>query len=296
MQNVQDYGFRLYNPSIGKFLSVDPLSPKYPELTPYQFASNTPIQAIDLDGLEAYYVHGTWSSPETFSAFDLENDKTIKEIFGNETIVDNFEWGDGGKNLDKYRQSGAKKLVAEIKASVEDGEPITIVGHSHGGNVSIIAVNLMMQDEFFDDKEINLVTINTPVREYQLNADAKGRVDHYNIYDTGDPVQSGGGNDPDKFVRGGTYGGLFTKKQRIEEGDRAGKLMTGEFGDAGRTFEGAINIKTSKVHWNPLGGAHNSHNLIDEWKEELQKGYNKKNDIGTSSEGGTTSPPPTPTP
>jgi hypothetical protein len=32
---------------------VDPITDKYPELTPYQFASNTPIQAIDLDGLEA---------------------------------------------------------------------------------------------------------------------------------------------------------------------------------------------------------------------------------------------------
>jgi RHS repeat-associated protein len=50
---TQDYGFRIYNPSLGKFLSVDPLSPKYPELTPYQFASNTPIHAIDLDGLES---------------------------------------------------------------------------------------------------------------------------------------------------------------------------------------------------------------------------------------------------
>jgi RHS repeat-associated protein len=51
---LQDYGFRIYNPSLGRFLSVDPLAPKYPELTPYQFASNTPIQAIDLDGLEAW--------------------------------------------------------------------------------------------------------------------------------------------------------------------------------------------------------------------------------------------------
>lgn len=34
-------------------MSVDPLSPKYAMLTPYQFASNTPIWAIDLDGLEA---------------------------------------------------------------------------------------------------------------------------------------------------------------------------------------------------------------------------------------------------
>ena len=51
--NMYDYGFRIYNPRLGKFLSVDPLFKSYAELTPYQFASNTPIQAIDLDGLEA---------------------------------------------------------------------------------------------------------------------------------------------------------------------------------------------------------------------------------------------------
>lgn len=48
-----DYGFRIYNPRLGRFLSVDPLTDKFPMLTPYQFASNTPIWAIDLDGLEA---------------------------------------------------------------------------------------------------------------------------------------------------------------------------------------------------------------------------------------------------
>jgi len=36
-----------------RFLSVDPLTKKYPQLTPYQFASNQPIWAIDLDGTEA---------------------------------------------------------------------------------------------------------------------------------------------------------------------------------------------------------------------------------------------------
>jgi hypothetical protein len=36
-----------------RFLSVDPIGRKYPELTPYQFASNMPISAIDLDGEEA---------------------------------------------------------------------------------------------------------------------------------------------------------------------------------------------------------------------------------------------------
>lgn len=50
--NQQDYGMRIYDSRIAKFLSVDPITAQYPELTPYQFASNSPISGIDLDGLE----------------------------------------------------------------------------------------------------------------------------------------------------------------------------------------------------------------------------------------------------
>lgn len=52
--NQQDYGMRVYDPRLGKFQSIDPLTMEYPELTPYQFAGNTPIQAIDLDGAETW--------------------------------------------------------------------------------------------------------------------------------------------------------------------------------------------------------------------------------------------------
>jgi RHS repeat-associated protein len=50
--NQQDYGMRIYDGRIGKFLSVDPLTKNYPWYTPYQFAGNSPIKFIDLDGLE----------------------------------------------------------------------------------------------------------------------------------------------------------------------------------------------------------------------------------------------------
>ncbi len=50
--NIYDYGFRIYNPRIGKFLSVDPLTKEYAWYTPYQFAGNKPIKYIDLDGKE----------------------------------------------------------------------------------------------------------------------------------------------------------------------------------------------------------------------------------------------------
>ena len=53
---IYDYGFRIYDTRIAKFLSVDPLTKDYPQLTPYQFAGNMPIIAIDLDGLEPLFV------------------------------------------------------------------------------------------------------------------------------------------------------------------------------------------------------------------------------------------------
>lgn len=51
----QDYGMRIYECRLGRFLSVDPLQNKYPDLTPYQFTNNSPIANVDLDGLERYF-------------------------------------------------------------------------------------------------------------------------------------------------------------------------------------------------------------------------------------------------
>ena len=48
----QDYGFRNYDKKQRRFTSVDPLTAKYTCYTPYQFAGNRVIEAVDLDGLE----------------------------------------------------------------------------------------------------------------------------------------------------------------------------------------------------------------------------------------------------
>jgi RHS repeat-associated protein len=83
--STYDYGFRIYNPAIAKFLSIDPLYQKYPFYTPYQFASNTPISAIDIDGLEA---NKLWNAVEWIG------EKTM------EYVVDPMiETGKAGANL-----------------------------------------------------------------------------------------------------------------------------------------------------------------------------------------------------
>ncbi len=81
--NQQDYGMRIYDPRIGKFLSVDPLKSGYPHLTPYQFAGNTPIQAIDLDGMEPQGFMIYWK--ETSSEYMTKWNFTVQDVYDYET-------------------------------------------------------------------------------------------------------------------------------------------------------------------------------------------------------------------
>jgi RHS repeat-associated protein len=45
-----DFGARIYDSRVGRFLSMDKYDAAFPFLTPYQFANNTPLQAIDFQG------------------------------------------------------------------------------------------------------------------------------------------------------------------------------------------------------------------------------------------------------
>ncbi len=57
--NSVAFSYRIHDPRLGRFLSIDPLSMKYPWNSPYAFAENRVIDGIDLEGLEHYKVRGT---------------------------------------------------------------------------------------------------------------------------------------------------------------------------------------------------------------------------------------------
>jgi RHS repeat-associated protein len=52
-----NYGFRMYDPRLGRFISADPVGRQFPFYSPYQYAGNKPIWATDLDGLETNYTN-----------------------------------------------------------------------------------------------------------------------------------------------------------------------------------------------------------------------------------------------
>lgn len=50
--NSLNYKYRMHDPRIGRFFAIDPLAPKYPHYTPYQFSGNKVIHMVELEGLE----------------------------------------------------------------------------------------------------------------------------------------------------------------------------------------------------------------------------------------------------
>lgn len=56
--NWYHYGFRMYDPAIGRFPSIDPKSDAFPHVSTYNYAENEPVGSIDLWGLQRWKVNG----------------------------------------------------------------------------------------------------------------------------------------------------------------------------------------------------------------------------------------------
>ena len=50
--NSLNYTFRMHDPRVGRFLSLDPLAPQFPHNSPYAFSENRVIDGLELEGLE----------------------------------------------------------------------------------------------------------------------------------------------------------------------------------------------------------------------------------------------------
>jgi RHS repeat-associated protein len=108
--DLQDYGMRIYNPRLGKFLSVDPLTRSFPWYTPYQFAGNMPIWAIDLDGMEPFM----WGIDYWSFWMDVAADNIGKSVASSVPGVDNVVSG-----VQNMSEGALRASIAENKAAPE---------------------------------------------------------------------------------------------------------------------------------------------------------------------------------
>ncbi len=93
------YGARYYTPELGIWLSVDPLSDKFPHQSNYMYCSGRPVTVVDPDGRDEWEVnYGTGKISKVNENKHYVNDK------GNRIIVKQGEEYSGSEDLSKYTQ------------------------------------------------------------------------------------------------------------------------------------------------------------------------------------------------
>ena len=114
-----DFGARIYDGRLGRWLSLDPLMKKYPSTNPYNYTSNNPVLYIDLNGQD----YGIYINHETNTIIIRATFHTIKGDDANRAYEGVNFWNKQnqfeyivGENLVKYK--------IEFQLSVKEHENI----------------------------------------------------------------------------------------------------------------------------------------------------------------------------
>ena len=71
------FGARYYNSDLSLWLSVDPMSDKYPNLSPYAYCTWNPVKLIDADGLDTIF---SFACNTTDSKYNENNKNLLKAM------------------------------------------------------------------------------------------------------------------------------------------------------------------------------------------------------------------------
>jgi len=168
--NSYDFGARMYDPRIAKWMSTDPLEEKYIGWSPYNFVLNMPIVAKDPDGKVVLFINGQhtggggmasyWGGYDkkvmnligdysaryidgAIGGFDntLSTGPMARYIYSNQDFMAVVKGGLGQSNLslEVRKEAGRLQGIADAQSiidNLQEGETIKIVTHSMGTSFS----------------------------------------------------------------------------------------------------------------------------------------------------------------
>jgi RHS repeat-associated protein len=132
------FEYRMHDPRIGRFLSIDPLAASFAYYSPYHFAGNKPTAAVDFEGLEdIYWMDSFKEKSDGSAAIDkltaTEIGKQILSTFQRVTPVGD-DPGNQGYDLfvrstsQYYAQGGYTSTTLDTKGMMRDMEQAPLMG------------------------------------------------------------------------------------------------------------------------------------------------------------------------
>ena len=147
--STYDFGARNYDPTLGRWMNLDPLAEKYLNMTPYNFTLNNPIIFVDPDGMRVEWADGLNEDEKEILGYAIyflrKNsktfDKAFSELHSSEVVFKVGKTGKGGPWGLYTRPSENMEGGDED----EDGMPTPVTFKydlSAGANGGKISVNL----------------------------------------------------------------------------------------------------------------------------------------------------------
>ncbi|MCB0539809.1 MAG: DUF4329 domain-containing protein [Bacteroidetes bacterium] len=137
--NSINYKYRIHDPRLGRFLSIDPKFKEYPFYSPYAFSGNRVIDAIELEGLQPGVLFATQDA--------AANDFGM--LFGDNSIRANREYGTkiyqvvDANNVTKFTyaipvvgQPAGLTGVQMAGLAVPAGATVTAFAHTHAASTA----------------------------------------------------------------------------------------------------------------------------------------------------------------
>jgi len=171
-----DFGARIYNSKLCRWLSVDPKVALYPETSPYAYALNSPMQAIDPDGEIVIFINGNhygdggkaeyWRQYETrkrtvyyqsggkydfsfglFNSYSYEESYTVETSAFDKEVMNQFQdfkakYYDGGIggnapfNTNEPTQSFERYISGYKQAQIDAADIIAGLERDESGNIT----------------------------------------------------------------------------------------------------------------------------------------------------------------
>lgn len=176
--NSYDFGARIYDARVGRWLSRDPLEMKYPFINAYNYGLNNPIIFKDIDGRDIIVAfQGGFASSGGSKIKCAEAGTTghiVKEVLKQ-------SWREGRKDVKSLVFSNSVSVdtddaFKQFEAIYKKGEKVVIYGYSYGGDAAVEFAEKLNQAGYEVDLLITVDDADGPGKGLTVNRTIPGNV------------------------------------------------------------------------------------------------------------------------